>query len=270
MPDMITFGRPITLALEAGGKFPCLYLHQRPETISILLRAHRVWQREVTLFLRHYLRNGDVFVDVGANIGYFTVYAGLCVGSGGQVHAVEPDGQNVQLLEANTVLNTLANVRVHHTALADSSCNATLFRHADNAGAHSLRQAPGLAEGPCVAVSRLDELLAGQRSPRLIKIDVQGAEVPVLRGAAGLLGSQGERPAIILEFAPAALERAGEIDELFAFIETHHFSLHAFIANSGPSVVPPPIRRATLREIARDFVTTGHNAEFDLLLLPRV
>ena len=250
-----------------GETRPRLLLHDRPETVSNFIREYGVWQRPVTTFIAGYLNEGDVFVDVGANIGYFSVYAGLCVGSSGQVHAVEPDPDNAALLTANLALNGLSNVRLHRAAVSDYCGEATLFRGNFNAGAHSLLRKDDLSAGPKVAVATLDQLLAEERQVKLIKIDVQGAEPSVLRGMQELLARCETKPGILMEFSPVDLARSGELDELFGFISRNQYSLRAFITNERAKTKPPQIRRATLRQIANDFLAVDDAAEFDILLL---
>jgi len=244
------------------------YLHDARETVSNFLRAYGIWQRPVSNFLVGYLDEGDIFVDVGANIGYFTVLAGLCVGAAGRVHAVEPDADNAALLARNVALNGLSNVQLHRTAVSDHCGEAPLFRGTSNSGAHSLLRKNGLTAGPSVPVVTLDRLLHAEPRIKLLKIDVQGAEMSVLRGLAERLTAKDARPAIIMEFSPADLARADELAELFGFIERNDYSLRAFIANERSKTKPPQIRRATLLNIAQDFISTNDAAEFDILLLP--
>lgn len=248
---------------------PRLKVHDRPETISNFIRDYGVWQRPLVAFLANFLRDGDVFVDVGANIGYFSVYAALCVGPSGIVHAIEPAEENATLLAANIALNSLYNVRIHRVAVSDHEAEAVLFRSSLNAGAHSLLQTRGLSRGAKVPVRTLDQLLQGERAPRLIKIDVQGADFDVLNGMIPLLSAWEARPAIVMEFCPSELVRRNQLDDFLSFVTSHRYSLRAFIANERSSVVPPQIRRATLRQIAQDFVKVEDTAEFDVLLLPR-
>lgn len=257
-----------TLTLAVAGRRPQLRLHDQGETVSNFIRGHGVWQRPLTSFLINYLQPDDVFVDVGANLGYFTVYAGLAVGAGGKVLAVEPDERNAALLTANAELNGLRNVQLHRTAVADFTGEAPLFRGSFNAGAHSLIHKDDLdAEEATVPVTTLDRLLAQETKVKLIKIDVQGTEVAVLRGLEGYLAATGFRPGITLEFSPLELSRRGELDYVIDFIARHGYSLRAFIANERATTRPPQIRRATLLQIARDLVEVGDNAEFDVLLL---
>lgn len=258
---------PFTLAVPAGSECPRLHLHGRSETVSNFIRTFGVWQRPITAFLINYLKEGDVFVDVGANIGYFSVYAGLCVGDSGRVHAIEPDPDNAALLAANLELNGLSNAKVHRTAVADFTGEATLYQGEFNAGAHSLVQKDGLGPGAEVPVTTLDRLLADEPKVKLLKIDVQGAEISVLRGMKEMLSDSERRPAIIMEFSPGELRRNDALEEFFDFVARNRYSLRAFIANERSRTKPPQIRRATLRQIAKDFLFAKETAEFDLLLL---
>lgn len=269
MSDTFLIDAPIELAYAVNSVFPRLHVHDHNETVSNFLRRHKIWQRQITVFIAGYLSDGDVFVDAGANIGYFSVYAGLRVGSSGKVHAVEPDEKNASLLTANLELNGLSNFTVHPTAVSDTTGEATLFRGKSNAGAHSLLQKGSLAAGPKVPVTTLDNLLRKERTPKLIKIDVQGAELNVLNGMKDLLSGGEEKPAILLEFSPIDLHRNGQLDQLFEFIKSHDYGVRAFIANERRAIMPPQIRRATLRGIANDFVKTNDAAEFDIVLIPR-
>ena len=259
---------PVLLAESVGGTRPRLMLHDRRETISNFLRAFGVWQRPILAFMMTYLKEGDVFVDVGANLGYFSVYAALCVGASGRVHAVEPDPDNAALLAANIVLNGLSNVRLHQTAVSDFCGDAPFFHDRFNAGGHSLLDKGDLSAGPNVTVTTVDRLLAGEPKAKLIKIDVQGAEMGVLRGMQERLTAWEPKPVIIVEFSPLDLVRRRELDAFFAFVAENHYALHPFFVNERARTMPPQIRRATLRQIAEDFIEVNNAAEFDVLLRP--
>lgn len=258
---------PVTLPIPVDQVCPRLWVHNRPETVSNFVRSFRVWQRHITVFMIDYLQPGDSFVDIGANLGYFSVYAGLCVGDSGVVQAIEPDADNAALLARNAELNRLSNIRLHRTAISDYIGDATLYQGSYNAGSHSILEKDDLSAGPSVPVTTLDELLAGAETPRLIKIDVQGAELSVLRGMRQLLATAKRKPGIIMEFSPLDLQRNGEMEDFFAFVADNSYSLRAFIDNERKKNRPPQLRRATLREIAKDIITASDDAEFDILLL---
>lgn len=270
MPDAANSNTSVELAYgPVGGVRPRLLVHERRETISNFVRLHRTWHRQVTAFMVGFLDEGDVFVDVGANIGYFSVYAGLCVGKSGKVHAVEPDEDNALLLEANLALNNITGVEVHRVAVSDEAGQGTLYRGNFNAGAHSLLAKPDLKAGVQVRVTNLDELLRGEATPKLIKIDVQGLELRVLGGMTELLSRSGRQPYILMELSPVDLALSGRLDDFFAFVDANNYALRAFIANERKSTMPPQIRGITLRQMSRDLIDADDSAEFDLLLCPR-
>ena len=100
-----------------------LYVHgEEDQHVSRRLREEGIWEPFETSLLLGLLRTGDVFVDVGANIGYFSVLAASCVGDTGKVFAFEPDPENFRLLVANTALNGVeCRVRPVAAALSDAA-----------------------------------------------------------------------------------------------------------------------------------------------------
>ena len=172
--------------------------------------------------LQERLRPGDVLYDIGANVGFFTVLAARLVGPGGRVVAFEPLPENVAALNHNIALNQLDNVTVIDAAvgaatgtaglvLADEPTWARLSPRAGEAGsAPPARETNGRAGGsgapaapsPAAIEVRLvsvDELLAAGAlpPPTLVKIDVEGAELEVVRGMRATL--RRHRPVLLCE-----------------------------------------------------------------------
>lgn len=166
------------------------------------------WEPLQTELIKRLLRPGDTFVDVGANIGYFSLLAARLLGPSGRVHAIEANRDTFDLLRANIELNQLDNVTLHLVAAGDKAGQASVVSREDgNSGADYVdyRQRPGEQQ---VAVERLDELFKGQ-SIRLLKIDVEGAEAKVIYGAETLLKAPGA-PDIIFEFTPDFMSAQGD------------------------------------------------------------
>jgi FkbM family methyltransferase len=140
---------------------------------------------------------GDVFYDVGANVGFFTLLAARLVGPRGAVLAFEPDPRNAEVLRSNVARNDLENVEVFEQAVADSAGRRTLVL-AESTASHLADGGPE-DETTVVDVVTLDDLegAPGHRPPSAIKLDVEGAEVAALRGAARLIARH--RPTIICE-----------------------------------------------------------------------
>jgi FkbM family methyltransferase len=142
------------------------------------------------------LTTGAVCWDIGAHIGFFALLASRLVGSSGHVHALEPMPANRQRLMRNLSLNDVENVSVHDFALSSDSGNA-LLRSNQSSSTWSLIE--GGDDGVSVPVSTLDALLDELAAPDLVKIDVEGAEVDVLRGGRRLLIES--RPRLIVEYS---------------------------------------------------------------------
>jgi FkbM family methyltransferase len=138
--------------------------------------------------VRAALPEGGTFVDVGANIGYFTLFAAARVGAAGRVVALEPHPQLAATLRQNVEMNALSTVRVMEVAAADAAGTAVLAGFSEDGGNWGVSSiVHGSAEGvPSFEVrcARLDDLLdeAGIREVDLVKVDVEGAEPRVLAG----------------------------------------------------------------------------------------
>lgn len=168
------------------------------------------------------IRPGSRVVDVGANIGIYALPWAAAT-AGVTVHCFEPNPAVCARLGRNVALNHLgARVRLHPEALSDHSGSATLFGSDDmsslNQGVYSGRQAVPVK----VPLARLDDVLGGEGEPiSLLKIDVQGHELEVMRGAQGIISRH--RPVMILEHeddlyrsASEAAQRKTDLAELLS------------------------------------------------------
>lgn len=168
--------------------------------------AYGLYELDTARTLRQILRPGDHVVDGGANIGYFSLLAARCVGPSGRVDAFEPQPETRQRLSENLQRNNLADiVRIHPHALSDHAGTATIHRFGQDAGNHGTASlfAPAGADTTDTEIEtvRMDKALAGS-TPRLIKLDLEGAEAQAIDGMTALL--QGDRPPdLIIEHNPA-------------------------------------------------------------------
>jgi FkbM family methyltransferase len=156
------------------------------------------------------LNPGDTFFDIGANVGWVTQPAAWLVGRRGSVHSFEPSPTTIGYLRRRLVCMDMSNVVVNQFALGAVLGAATLYECVENyGGSSSLR--PGAAPGQHlstetpVAIRVLDDYVEQNSISqiRLIKIDAQGAEIDVLRGAARLLAPQ-NRPVLYVEIEQIA------------------------------------------------------------------
>jgi FkbM family methyltransferase len=126
---------------------------------------------------------GGIVVDVGAQVGFFAAYASRCVGTG-RVYSFEPDPTSFARLQTNVEANQLSNVHLHHVAVGDT-CAPVLFECWPLSVDSRVTTKPSARtiEVPCTT---LDEFVttAGLERIDLLKVDTEGFEVHVLRGAA--------------------------------------------------------------------------------------
>jgi len=134
--------------------------------ISATLQRDHIWEAyETQLTLRH-LQRGDVYVDVGANIGYYTLVAAQRVGVTGKVIAYEPDPDNFALLKANVERNNLSNVTLFPFALHDTGGEGQLFLSGDNFGDHRIYDASATRASRAISLVHGGEHL-GQLTSRI-------------------------------------------------------------------------------------------------------
>lgn len=139
------------------------------------------------------LGSGDVALDVGANIGIYSIVMGLAVGRSGRVLAFEPFPDNITRLKKNLGMNGLNVVEVCEQALTDSDGETGLFLSEDSAYPSTIQVKEGMENGRRLSVktSRLDTVWEKLGKPvvKVIKIDVEGAEVGVIRGGLNCIAS---------------------------------------------------------------------------------
>jgi FkbM family methyltransferase len=180
------------------------------ESIAFHLLIDGVYEPATRRFLLQQLRPGDTFLEVGANIGVFTVAASQRVGPQGRVIAIEASPRIVCYLEANVRANRLGNVVLIQCAVQDVDSPGVDFfdAPASHFGMGALAAQFG-SPAQRVAGRRLDSLRAewGGGRVALLKVDVEGFEAAVFRGAGELLSR--DRPWLTFEFADWAEQRAG-------------------------------------------------------------
>lgn len=169
--------------------------------------------------IQQLLKEGDVFVDAGANIGVMSLVASTCVGKTGKIHAFEPFPKIYDRLVANISLNQFTNICVYQLALASVSGEAFLYPDTHhNPGASSLVN-PNIGVQPLtVQKQTLDALLNLNEKIALIKIDVEGYEMEVLKGAETIL-SKPEAPALIVECSTERENYGYCAGDLYEFIK---------------------------------------------------
>jgi FkbM family methyltransferase len=168
------------------------------------------------------LRAGDHFLDLGANVGILTVLGSRLVGKQGRVLAVEPNPAVIEMLEETLAANQCENVTIGRYALGEENGELPLQIPERNMGGAALGKSGD--NGVTVPVRVLREVLAEEEleTPRIVKIDVEGFEVPVLKG---VLDEWRERPPEMILFEHRDREPAGA-SETGQLLRQLGFELH--------------------------------------------
>lgn len=186
-----------------------LGLHENADLLSARLLRDGIWEPYETRLVVDGLAPGQIFVDVGANIGYYTLLASRLVGASGSVYAFEPEPRNYLLLEENCRSHDEDNIHLFDVGLSDKTEEAALYLSRDNLGDHRLFD-EGERQTVRVRLGRGDELLPDTCTQiDLLKIDTQGAETFVVAGLTDRIRASRSVIRIIVEFWPWGLASAG-------------------------------------------------------------
>ena len=232
--------RPISIVSTTryGGRFP----GPLNSLLHRFLYFFGVFEPALTAYMEQSIRQGDVAIDVGANIGVHTVLLSRRVGPTGRVHAIEASPSIFARLKENLARNGADNVVAHNVAVLDAPGTVSVFLHeATNEGGTTVIRAEAerrvTTEETTVAALPLDQIVPADdlRRARLIKIDVEGAEWLVTQGMRSVLPNLARDCAIIMEVTPSALADFGEtVDSLVALLGEYGFRALRFPNTFNP------------------------------------
>ncbi len=180
---------------------------------AIAFGAFEPYESEI---FRQSVKEGMIVVDIGANIGYYTVIAAKLTGESGSVIAFEPAPENYSVLQQTIKANNFKNVSAHQLAVADRRGELSLNLYESNKGKHSLVKdsstAKGFSSSVRVQTVSLDEFLREHNIDHvdLIKMDIEGAESIALLG---MMETLEKAKFLFLEFTPSAIRKAGHDPE---------------------------------------------------------
>lgn len=150
------------------------------------------YEPEVVSFVNNFLKSGMCFIDVGANVGQYTLIAAALVGREGRVYSFEPSRLNYERLTKNIALNEFPQITPERMALYDRCGEASFFaEEEENWGQSSLTAFESASVEQVVPLMTLDAYIEEHNieSIDLLKIDAEGAELPILQGATHMLSS---------------------------------------------------------------------------------
>jgi FkbM family methyltransferase len=200
-PVQIRFGPNDLTNVEANGI--TFVLDRADCSVAKEIIEQRSYEPEVTALLNGLLQPGMTFVDIGANVGYFTLLASRLVGPSGRVIAVEPFSENCRSILISVAENEATNVTLFPVALDEQTGWAHMAAHIGSNASFVPDQVDQIARGygTIVPTFPLDQLMQGPVD--VMKIDVEGAEGRVVSGAAELITKH--RPIVVTEVSDAML-----------------------------------------------------------------
>ena len=204
--------RTLNALFVAGIRGKTVYVHGHRIRLdpvdSLSLSAMGSFAPAETRLVSTRVNPGAIVLDIGANIGYFTLLFARHAGPTGHVYAFEPEPVNYALLVRNVHENAYSNVTCIQAAASNASGSVTLHLARDNAVDHGIAPHAGAGGTIDVRAQRVDDYLSFLNHADFIKIDVRGAELHVLEGMEHLL-ARSPSVELLVEYWPAGLVRAG-------------------------------------------------------------
>ena len=202
------------------------------DDIQLYVRDEKDWgfwqndtfEPEETELIKSIVKSNDVCLDIGANIGYFTILmAKRCK----LVWSYEPETSNYQQLRKNILLNKTFNIYVNHVALTDKSGEGMLYLCPINNGMHRVYPSRFCDGTAIVKTQKFDDAWDNLNHFQIdfIKMDAEGSELGVLKGMKGML--QILKPTIVMEFHPPSIEESGaNPKEIYDLLKSIGYSIY--------------------------------------------
>jgi FkbM family methyltransferase len=204
------------LVVSAKSAFGATFRLPLGDYVPTAIFLFGIWEPVMTAYLMRTLKEGDIFIDIGANIGYYAALAGISVGSTGKVYAIEASPHIYTSLQETIATNKLPSVKAFNVAVTDKACDVSVWL-ADEGNLSRTTIVESMIDRARAGFEAkvrglpLDQILPVQDilDARVIKIDVEGAEWLVLQGIKALLPRLSDRTQIFVEATAKSLADVG-------------------------------------------------------------
>ncbi|MDH3618106.1 MAG: FkbM family methyltransferase [Nitrosopumilus sp.] len=185
-----------------------IYLDPNDQIISRYIAIKKIWEPDETNFFNKSIDKGMTIIDIGANIGYFTLLFSKLVGDSGKVITFEPNPHSFKILKKNVQSNKIKNITLFSNAIGKSNHSTKLFLSKINSGDNRISEkiietSDLQRESVDVDVVTLDDTLRNM-SIDFLKIDAQGSEMNIIQGAKNIIKNN-DQIKLIIEFWPIGL-----------------------------------------------------------------
>lgn len=208
-----------SLSIKIGN----ILFHYAFPLYKILYQSFKIKQDayEISL-LKRYVKDGDVVLDIGANIGFYTEYLSKLVGQHGHIHAFEPDQTNFKHLKNR--VGALAHVTINNQAVADKTQELKIYTSKELNVDHRTYKPDHYDQEITISAVSIDEYISS-KPVHFIKMDIQGFEMAAVSGMKKTL--QNNDVKMISEFWPYGMKKAGHsVLEYFHLLKSFHFFIY--------------------------------------------
>lgn len=182
---------------------------------SLALSINKEYEPESVEIIKKHIKKTDVIIDIGANIGYYTI---LFARLGKEVHAFEPEPENFKLLQKNIRVNKITNAIIVQKAVSNKNGTVNLKLNKLNTGGHHITSLT--KETIQIETIRLDNYI---KQADFIKMDIEGAEILALNGMPNILSNPNLK--LLVEYNPQALDNFGFDGTAFLLLLARHFTI---------------------------------------------
>ena len=201
------------------------------------IAQHKIHELETTLFVRNYLKKGDCVFDIGSNIGYFTLEFARLVGESGRIYSFEPHPEIFEVLKRNVKRNRYKNITLINAACGEHNGSQNLYFSTENEGNHKIIESKNSNGSVEVQIRTLTEFVKENR-PRLIKMDIEGAELLALKGISEELIFNNNID-FIIEYHPYEMSFFGiNGSEVINFFTKRGYKFRDLASHDFPSISP--------------------------------
>lgn len=207
-----------------------------------LVRFNKSFEYETLSLYSKLVKKGDTVLDIGANIGLFSLLGSDLVGDKGTIHAFEPNKETYQVLNENLKLNNIGNVFTHQLALSDKKEQVVLktpsITKEEDADAYFHIQKSNGEDKNAMMTQTIDSFIESHslKSVDVIKIDIEGAELLCLKGGEKLFGAS-NKPKIIFEgHEPFCKRYDYTIADLLSYLEQFDYKIENYETNQWVAI----------------------------------
>lgn len=231
-----------------------VYAGNTQDLLGLMVHFFGVWEPNLSAFIQGRLQQGDTFIDVGANSGWFTAMGAALVGPTGRVVGVEASPVIAARLQANLNRNGFSHARVVNAAATSEPCLVDIVPGpAEHTGLTHIEKSHS-SDAVQVRGDTLPSLLTDEEiaSARLVKIDVEGAEYDVIAGLAPALSRFPESCEFVVEVGPDRAESTDQIDGLLAaftdagytpYVLPNFYDVHSYMLTPVATQLPRLVGR---------------------------